>query len=100
MLKMKTKKLLLSNTTNSKLVDDQQSRIFIGNLNTNQISKKHVLKIFNKFGQIKAISIHKGYCFVQYFHKEHAKAAIQKMHGQLVGGQLIGKQIVCFFFSY
>lgn len=91
---MKTKKFLLSNTTNSKLPDDQLSRIFIGNLNTNQISKKHVLKLFCKFGQIKAISMHKGYAFVQFFQKEHADNAIKKMHGQLINGQVIGEFVL------
>lgn len=59
---MKTKKLklLLSNTTNSSLPDDKNSRIFIGNLNTNKVCKKNMLKLFNKFGRIKAISMHKG----------------------------------------
>lgn len=93
---MKTKKILLSNLTNSKLPDDQLSRLFVGNLNTSQISKKHVLKLFGKFGQIKAISMHRGYAFVQFFYKEHAASAIRKMHGQLVGGQVIGELFELF----
>jgi len=61
--------ICVSNATNSRLPDDMKSRIFIGNLNTNIITKRHLHLLFNQFGEIKAISMHKGkiQVFVQIF---------------------------------
>jgi RNA recognition motif-containing protein len=50
----------VSNATNSRSPDDLKSRIFIGNLNTSVITKRHLHLIFIEYGDIKAISMHKG----------------------------------------
>lgn len=50
----------VSNVTNSSSPDDLKSRIFIGNLNTNIVTKRHLHLIFMQFGDIRAISMHKG----------------------------------------
>lgn len=50
----------VSNVTNSDSPDDKRSRIFIGNLNTSVITKRHLHLFFIQFGDIKAISMHKG----------------------------------------
>lgn len=50
----------VSNATNSTSPDDLKSRIFIGNLNTSLITKRHLHIIFSTYGEIKAISMHKG----------------------------------------
>ena len=41
-------------------------RVFVGNLNTFQIVKTDVEKMFQKYGRIAGISMHKGYAFVQF----------------------------------
>ena len=38
--------------------------------------------------------MHKGYSFVQYFNNESAMLATKKMHGQLIGGQIIDVNLV------
>ena len=50
----------LSNETNSNEPADKKSRIFIGNLNTNLITKRSLAAVFATYGTIKAISLHKG----------------------------------------
>lgn len=50
----------LSNETNSNDPSDKKSRIFIGNLNTNLITKRSLALLFSTYGTIKAISLHKG----------------------------------------
>lgn len=50
----------LSNATNSMSPDDLRSRIFIGNLNTSLVTKRHLHMIFSNYGEVKAISMHKG----------------------------------------
>ena len=50
----------LSNETNSNEPADLVSRIFIGNLNTNVITKRSLAVVFSTYGTLKAISLHKG----------------------------------------
>lgn len=50
----------LSNETNSNEPADLASRIFIGNLNTNVITKRSLAVVFSTYGTLKAISLHKG----------------------------------------
>ena len=102
--------LMMSNATNSKSPDDMKSRIFIGNLNTNIVTKRHLHLIFIQFGDIKAISMHKGnfhsififisflyfllgYAFIQYGDEMDALNAVFSQDGQVLAGQTIGKLI-------
>lgn len=50
----------ISNVTNSSEPGAINSRIFVGNLNTFVLTKENVESIFNRYGTIVGISIHKG----------------------------------------
>lgn len=50
----------VSNATNSRSPTDLKSRIFIGNLNTTLVTKRHLHILFSSYGDVKAISMHKG----------------------------------------
>lgn len=98
----------VSNATNSKSPNDLRSRIFIGNLNTSVVNKRHLHVLFQQYGEIKAISMHKGkvvwfkwplnlgdlnlgYAFIQYSDEMDALNSVFAQDGQLVAGQAIGK---------
>ncbi|CAN6605183.1 hypothetical protein TRVA0_002S05226 [Trichomonascus vanleenenianus] len=52
------------------------SRMFLGNLPTERISKRQLFKIFYKYGGLAQISIKKSYGFVQYFDPAHCARAM------------------------
>lgn len=89
--KLSASPITLSNATNSKSPDDMKSRIFIGNLNTNLLTKRQVHVIFSAYGEIKAISMHKGFAFVQYTDQMDAVNAVYGQDGRILSGQAIGK---------
>ncbi|XP_054164865.1 putative mediator of RNA polymerase II transcription subunit 24 [Oppia nitens] len=86
--------ICVSNATNSRSPDDLKSRIFIGNLNTSVITKRHLHLIFAQFGDIKAISMHKGYAFIQYDDQMDALNAVISQDGQVIAGQAIDVNLV------
>ena len=50
----------ISNVTNSTDPSAINARIFVGNLNTFVLTKDNVENIFNRYGTIVGISMHKG----------------------------------------
>jgi len=75
-----------SSITNS---DDPQlleSRLFIGNLPTDQVGKREVEEKFCKYGKILGCSVHKGFGFIQYERVEEARLAIQEEGGSMYHG--------------
>ena len=67
---------MISNITNRTDPNSLKSRVFVGNLNTIQMSKAELETIFSKYGPVVAISIHKGYAFIQYTNEVNARAAV------------------------
>ncbi len=82
------------NTSSSdpKLMD---SRVFIGNLPADMISRHEVEDGFKKYGKILGISLHKSYGFVQYDKEEDAKAAVEAWNGKKMKGYVLGKVLLC-----
>nr|CAB3265421.1 serine/arginine-rich splicing factor RS2Z33-like [Phallusia mammillata] len=64
-------------------------RVFVGNLNTLHITKKDLRTQFAKYGYITAISIHRGFAFVQYNNPKSARNAVHGENGTFIGGQQI-----------
>lgn len=62
-------------------------RVFVGNINTNSVSKQLLSRIFSKYGYITAISIHRGFAFVQFNDYHCARAAATAMNGSMIGDQ-------------
>merc|ERR1719464_926410 len=84
----------VGNQTSS--VDPQavNSRIFVGNLNTFQVTKTDVEKVFQRYGRIAGISMHKGYAFVQFTSPFDARSACLGEDGKTLCGQVLDVNMV------
>ncbi|XP_059614542.1 uncharacterized protein LOC132260448 isoform X2 [Phlebotomus argentipes] len=91
---MKMKMSLVSNNTNSLDPISVHSRVFVGNLNTFQCSKTDVEKIFQRYGRLLGISMHKGYAFVQYANPIDARKACHGEDGRTVLSQVLDVNLV------
>lgn len=68
-------------------------RVFIGNLNTDSLSRQELEDIFAKHGRVTGCSLHNGFGFVQYEKESDADEAVTKEHGTIIKGRRVGK---CF----
>ncbi|EEB19255.1 conserved hypothetical protein [Pediculus humanus corporis] len=80
----------VGNQTNSQDPQAVNSRVFVGNLNTFQCSKTDVERMFQRYGRIAGISMHKGYAFVQFTNPFDARSACLGEDGRTVLGQILG----------
>ncbi|KAK0649433.1 hypothetical protein B0T16DRAFT_389485 [Cercophora newfieldiana] len=69
------------------------SRIFIGNLSSERVSKREVFEAFQKFGRLAQISLKNAYGFVQYHNAAEGMAAMQGAQGSEMGGRKIHLEI-------
>jgi RNA recognition motif-containing protein len=87
--KMKMSKV--GNQTNSQDPQAVNSRVFVGNLNTFQCSKTDVERMFQRYGRLAGISMHKGYAFVQFTNPFDARSACLGEDGRTVLSQILGE---------
>ncbi|VDL59709.1 unnamed protein product [Hymenolepis diminuta] len=66
----------VSNVTNRMDPNSLRSRLFVGNLNTLHMQKPELEAIFQQYGKIIGLSVHKGYAFIQYANEMSARAAL------------------------
>lgn len=83
-----------TNDTNSNDPKDLVSRIFIGNLPTDQLTRDDLEDIFKKYGYVRGVSVHKGFGFVQYNNEGDARAAVDGETGKYIKGVKIDVCIV------
>ncbi|KAI1171838.1 hypothetical protein F4777DRAFT_593369 [Nemania sp. FL0916] len=69
------------------------SRIFIGNLSSERVSKKEVFNIFSEYGRLAQISLKQAYGFVQYHTVAEGQAAMDNLQGVEVRGKKINLEI-------
>lgn len=69
------------------------SRIFIGNLSSDKVSKRDVFDIFHRFGRLAQISLKSAYGFVQYHTVEEGHSALENLQGMEVKGRRIHLEI-------
>eukprot|EP00094_Tigriopus_californicus_P008171 TCALIF_07867-PA protein Name:"Similar to HNRNPCL1 Heterogeneous nuclear ribonucleoprotein C-like 1 (Homo sapiens)" AED:0.50 eAED:0.50 QI:232/1/0.5/1/1/1/2/0/94 len=81
----------VGNQTSSQDPHAINSRVFVGNLNTFQVNKIDVEKVFQRYGRIVGISMHKGYAFVQFASPFDARSACLGEDGRTISSQTIGK---------
>lgn len=84
----------LSNQTNSQDPQAVNSRVFVGNLNTFQCSKTDVERMFQRYGRLAGISMHKGYAFVQFTNPFDARNACHGEDGRTVLSQTLDVNMV------
>ncbi|PVH97676.1 hypothetical protein DM02DRAFT_73776 [Periconia macrospinosa] len=63
------------------------SRLFIGNLPTEKVTKRDIFHRFYQHGTLAQISIKQAYGFVQFMDAESCRKAIDKEQGQMVRGR-------------
>ncbi|KAJ8041983.1 RNA-binding Raly-like protein [Holothuria leucospilota] len=76
--------------TNSQDPKSKASRVFVGNLNTGVVKEDKLVEIFSKYGPISAVSLIKGFGFVQFTNEFHARKAVQGEHGRVIADQPMG----------
>lgn len=67
------------------------SRIFIGNLSSDKVSKRDVFDIFHRYGRLAQISLKSAYGFVQYHTVDEGQRAIDQLQDSEVKGRRIRK---------
>ncbi|XP_059426369.1 nuclear receptor coactivator 5 isoform X1 [Carassius carassius] len=75
-----------SYTTNSNDPRQLERRIFVGNLPTANMAKKDMEDLFRPYGKIQALSLFRGYGFVQFERVEDAEAAKAGHNGRIYRG--------------
>jgi hypothetical protein len=70
------------------------SRLFIGNLPTEKVSKRDVFKRFQKYGALAQISLKQAYGFVQFLAAESCQLALKHEQNSMMRGRAMRKSIV------
>ncbi|KAI0123607.1 RNA recognition domain-containing protein [Xylariales sp. AK1849] len=65
------------------------SRLFIGNLSSERVSKKEVFDIFSQYGRLAQISLKQAFGFVQYHTVAEGQAAMDNLQGIEIQGRKI-----------
>ncbi|EPE02369.1 rna-binding protein [Ophiostoma piceae UAMH 11346] len=69
------------------------SRMFIGNLSQERVSKRDVFEKFHLYGRLAQVAIKSAYGFVQYHTADEARAAIKNLEGVEIRGRKIHLEI-------
>ncbi|KAI0533103.1 hypothetical protein GGR58DRAFT_135786 [Xylaria digitata] len=69
------------------------SRIFVGNLSSERVTKREVFDLFSKYGRLAQISLKQSFGFVQYHTVADGQAAIQGLQGAELGGKKINLEL-------
>ncbi|XP_044717227.1 RNA recognition motif domain-containing protein [Hirsutella rhossiliensis] len=69
------------------------SRIFIGNLSSDKVSKRDVFDVFHKYGRLAQISLKSAYGFVQYHTVDEGRQAMENLQGIEIKGRRIHLEI-------
>ncbi|RYO75334.1 hypothetical protein DL764_010504 [Monosporascus ibericus] len=67
----------------------ENSRLFIGNLSSERVSKKEVFDIFSPYGRLAQISLKQAYGFVQYHTVQEGQAAMNNLQGIEIKGRKV-----------
>ncbi|KAJ5835152.1 hypothetical protein N7447_001178 [Penicillium robsamsonii] len=67
------------------------SRLFVGNLPTERVTKRDMFHIFHKYGKLAQISIKQAYGFIQFLEASSCHAALGVEQGAIVRGRKIRK---------
>ena len=82
--------------TNKNDAKSIRCRVFVGNLNTDVLTRHEFEKIFLEHGKVIGASIHNGYGFVQYEKESEADEAVLKRHGTMIKDKRVGV-FICLF---
>eukprot|EP00794_Sanderia_malayensis_P019312 gene19312-21236_t len=83
----------ISRDTNKNDPESIRSRIFIGNLNTEEVTRDDIEREFSKYGDVVGCSLHTNFGFVQYDSREEADLAVKEVHGKIFFGKRVDANI-------
>ncbi|OJD28072.1 hypothetical protein ACJ73_00528 [Blastomyces percursus] len=69
------------------------SRLFVGNLPTERVTKRDLFHLFHKYGDLAQISIKQAYGFVQYLEPASCRRALEAEQGGFIRGRKIHLEI-------
>ena len=67
------------------------SRLFVGNLSSERVTKRDIFHVFHKYGDLAQISIKQAYGFVQFLESSGCSKAISAEQGKTIRGKKIRK---------
>ena len=79
----------VSNDTQRGEAHLKRSRLFVGNIEPDHVNRQDLCDAFSRYGEVVAVSIHKGYAFVQMDSEKNANAAVNLEHGRTLNGKKI-----------
>ncbi|XP_078490377.1 uncharacterized protein LOC100176339 [Ciona intestinalis] len=62
-------------------------RLFVGNINTQNLTKEELYARFSHYGNVTAVSLHRGFAFVQLDDPTCARSAVKAENGNMIAGQ-------------
>ena len=68
------------------------ARVFIGNLAADRVTRQDVVKLFEAYGKVLGVSLHKSYGFVQFDKEENAQTAVKAIDGVMLEGLKVGER--------
>ncbi|KAJ0424068.1 hypothetical protein BJY00DRAFT_276950 [Aspergillus carlsbadensis] len=69
------------------------SRLFVGNLPTERVTKRDLFHIFHNYGKLAQISIKQAYGFIQFLEASSCKRALEGEQGAVVRGRKVHLEI-------
>lgn len=67
------------------------SRLFVGNLSSERVTKRDIFHAFHRYGDLAQISIKQAYGFVQFLRPQDCAAALSREEGRQIRGKKIRK---------
>ncbi|THV64543.1 hypothetical protein D6D28_09829 [Aureobasidium pullulans] len=69
------------------------SRLFVGNLSSERVTKRDIFHVFHKYGDLAQISIKQAYGFVQFLESSGCSKAISAEQGKTIRGKKIHLEV-------
>lgn len=70
-----------------------RARVFVGNMNTNVITRDDIIRLFSAYGTLLGVTVFKGYAFIQYGTSTEADLAVSALNGYSWNGSILGKLV-------
>lgn len=75
--------------TSSKDPQLMRARVFVGNVNTNNVSREDIIGLFSNYGVLLGVTVFKGYAFIQYADASEADRSIKVLNGYAWNGSAL-----------